>query len=557
MAKYPDPNGLVEEDVNPDDLVEGGPLPPLTRTGLSSMAEPVEKALTTPTGINMPTGIPGVSLPTSDMSLSQIATTPQRGMRGLGVGIQSLIEGQESSIALERAVEAVKPGFEPKEGERLGSFVGETIGAMPLATALTGGAAAAPQALFGKQAIFSALKGAGGGASISAIEQASERGDIDLQDVGIVASTGFLMPLIVPTTKALTKLVRVIVRGQPQIGTTLSAEAAGELMQNPKLLNQYAGTMKSVRDRVIGLQNGLKRHLERVSDRLVEARTNFGLIEPVEDAASAWQRIDFNPRTAGEIGEDLMDLQRGYKFTEKVSQGIKLGGKEGLELIPETKKEFVKQTINPKERIRDLYNLRSDIDNFINYSTQRKDVPPVSGKVQAQIKDARFRVNELIDSLIDAPDAPAGSKMLRATDAAYAQAKDIYGNLQKDLATKGKSEQVLLRILKGDDPDEIAGLTADAVEGIRRLEKATGKKYLDDLRKDWLASNIRKVKAKPIQEAGVFNLLSTGPGVEVMGPENLSRGFYAVRGITSVLDKIIEATAKSGIPADIASKLSR
>ena len=55
-------------------------------------------------------------------------TLSRRGTRGIGVGLQT---GD-----IQRAAEAVKPEFKPKEGERLGSFVGEH------ATDIIGGAAA-------------------------------------------------------------------------------------------------------------------------------------------------------------------------------------------------------------------------------------------------------------------------------------------------------------------------------------------------------------------------------------------------------------------------------
>ncbi len=62
-------------------------------------------------------------------------SAPFRGFRGLGVGAQHLIQGEGVGASLERAAEAVKPGFEPRPGEKIGSFVGEMAPTLPLGAA--------------------------------------------------------------------------------------------------------------------------------------------------------------------------------------------------------------------------------------------------------------------------------------------------------------------------------------------------------------------------------------------------------------------------------------
>lgn len=57
----------------------------------------------------------------------QATDMPMRGLRGVGVGVESLIEGKPPSEALERASEATQRGFQPKEGEKIGSVVGESL----------------------------------------------------------------------------------------------------------------------------------------------------------------------------------------------------------------------------------------------------------------------------------------------------------------------------------------------------------------------------------------------------------------------------------------------
>lgn len=568
-----DARKIVEAELNPqtstglsslDKSTEFNQKPTLIQQGIDA----TKSALTTP----LPENIPMVG----GQSVSQLATTAQRGMRGLGVGAENIINSIPGNAllpggnisasdvanivgatpnALQRAADAVQPGFVPQEGEKIGSFVGETLGAMPLATALTGGIVTPPSALLGKQAIFAALRSGGGGAALSAIEQASEKGNVDLADVALIGSTGALMPLIVPIGKGLMNVVKATVRNFPSVGTTLSKEAAGELMEDPKLIEKYAGTAKSIGDKVKGLQEGLVNHLKRIGDKLAEARANFNITEPFQDTLTRVANEGFTPKPVQDVMEDFINLDRGYKFTEKTKQGLELGGKQGMELLPKNMKEVIKENINSLDRISGLYKLRQDVGDLISYPQVRPDLPPVSSRNQSFLTDLYEKINDKVDSMIESGEAPKGAAMLRLTDKAYSQGRSLYDELQKKLSTEGQAEQVLMRIAKHDNPDEIIGTTGDVVDTIRRLEKATGNKYLDPLRKDFYSRNIKSLKSTPA--GGILNVLSPGPLIEAGGPQSLSLGFSAVKNLTSVINNIIEAASRSNVVPSATSKLTR
>jgi len=171
------------------------------------------------------------------------------------------------------------------------------------------------------------------------------------------------------------------------------------------------------------------------------------------------------------------------------------------------------------------------------------------------VSDLYSQVNNKIDSMIAAGEAPKGADMLRITDKAYSQSRSLYDELQKKLATNGQAEQVLMRIAKGENPDEILGVSGDVVDTIRRLEKKTGVKYLDDLRKDIHVKNIRNIKAT--SAGGILNFLNPGAITENTRPENLGLAFDTVKGMTSVLKNIIDAAGKTGAIPSIASRYNK
>src|SRR4051812_33500230 len=66
----------------------------------------------------------GIDVPSPIQTAAKAITMPGRGMRGLGVGAERLLAGDRPQAALQQASDAVQPGFQAGEGQKLGAFAG-------------------------------------------------------------------------------------------------------------------------------------------------------------------------------------------------------------------------------------------------------------------------------------------------------------------------------------------------------------------------------------------------------------------------------------------------
>jgi hypothetical protein len=114
----------------------------------------------------------------------QATDLPKRGLRGVGVGVENLIEGKPPEEALERASEATQKGYHPKEGEKIGSFVGESLDPRFMLFGALGEAGAATAA--GK-AVMGGAAALGG---TEAVEETAEKGSPTLKGTGVQTALG-------------------------------------------------------------------------------------------------------------------------------------------------------------------------------------------------------------------------------------------------------------------------------------------------------------------------------------------------------------------------------
>jgi hypothetical protein len=110
-------------------------------------------------------------------------------MLGMGINSGDVAKvAQNTPLALERAAEAVKPGFQPLPGERVGSSVGEAVAYGGLTAPLASIAPARP--------LVQSLVGAATGGSMSALSDASEEGMFHPKRTVANAAVGGLLPLL-------------------------------------------------------------------------------------------------------------------------------------------------------------------------------------------------------------------------------------------------------------------------------------------------------------------------------------------------------------------------
>lgn len=123
-------------------------------------------------------------------NVGKALTAPGRGMKGLGVGIERKILGDTTDEALTRAGQAIEPGYELKEGERIGGYVGEFVGNIPLF--MVGETLTAPAVFIsGIRGVGAAAIAAGSGmAMLNSAEQMAEHGEIDKTELAIATGAG-------------------------------------------------------------------------------------------------------------------------------------------------------------------------------------------------------------------------------------------------------------------------------------------------------------------------------------------------------------------------------
>jgi len=190
---------------------------------------------------------------------------PMRGFRGAGVAAQRAIEGDSLAASLQRGAAATEVGYVPKDGEKVGDFLGNM--ADPRYIPIAGLKAAKGAGMVGKAGI-AALQGASAGAGSSALNQFERKGEVDGAEVaGSAAVGGALGPIATGLFKAPGAILKGAKNASPKI-----AEAVGNLKEylgrgvseNPKLLN------------LEGSPDSVGRGVRKIQDVLVKAKASAG-----------------------------------------------------------------------------------------------------------------------------------------------------------------------------------------------------------------------------------------------------------------------------------------
>jgi hypothetical protein len=456
---------------------------------------------------------------------AQVVTTPIRGMRGLGVGAERLISGDAPSQALDRSAAAVKPGYIPQPGEKLGAFAGEMAATAPIFEAAGGGSL-----------LSQVAKGAMSAGTLRTIQDAAERGDVHIPDVVFSSVLGGVIPLVIPTAQTVFRALRATNRVAGAMGTTLTTDATEALAKDPTLLSKYQGTAEAIGEKVQKVQKALISQHEKVVQFLERVRNNIGFREPFMSQADRIAKEGLTPKPVQDIVEEFQVLKNGKVPVEAMRKAQKITSEDrsvmGI-LIKKTevnrpgKITKTEMQIPDKLRLRELYRLRESIDDYLTFPQGGGDVPRIGRGDQNFLQTMRAKVNSIIEEI-------PGGKTLRMADEAYSLSRKLYDDLQKKLATQGKAEQVIQQILKGGDINEVIGLKGDNLRLLQSLERKTGQKFLEPLKKELAAKSFREMKATGI--SGVVH--------DAVGGENVSK---ALNILNSFANKG-ESVAKSSAP---------
>ena len=462
--------------------------------------------------VNMATGVPGI--------------------RGLGVLAQRGLAGDSASEALGRASEAVKPGYKPAEGEKIGAGIGEAAAALPLSLA-TGGGGFWPQV----------LKGALTAGSLTAVQEAADRGDVEPVDVITSATFGGAIPAIGPSMGLIKRVVKGTGTGVAKSGTNLSKEVVAEMEKNPKMLEMFEGTAFAVKNKVADIQKAIVAQHDKAADILGKARESIGFREPFKDVAKRIQAEGFKPAPIQELLADFAILEkkkipvafirqarqvRGLTPGKKVTSGVTGSlGEEAMEyesILRKIPEKITVKTVDipPKARLRDLYRLRQKVGDIISqakWKQQAGEAGAIGTENEAFVKTLYNKINKIIEGV-------PGGKELREADHIYTASRKLFDDFQKRIATKGKAEDFVRKILMGGDVEDMIGEKGEYVALLRLIEKKTKTSLIAPAKGELASQELRGLAktgwtglpAEALGPTGVMNLL-TGTRVLSKAPE--------------------------------------
>ena len=457
----------------------------------------------------------------------QAVTTPIRGLRAAGVGAELMVRkafGKNSTNTFgapdpksldeiaERASLATQSGFQPKATERIGAAAGEAVATAPI-MAMTGGGG-----LMGQM-----LKGALSTGAMTAVMEASERGDVEPVDVVSSAALGGAVPLIAPSLRAVARAIRGSAKVAATSGTTLEREAVDELLNDPQLLEKYRGTAESVGEKVKDIQKALISQHEEAGALLEKARAKVGLHEPFEDALARVQREGFRPTDVKEIVNDFEILSKDQIPPNLLAKAKASAMDYSKELAKSTKAKPATLTTNA--RLRDLIRLRGQVDDVVSWPTVSADVPKIGSADQHLLKQLRDKINGVIENI-------PGGKDLRDADEIYSTSRRLYDDFQRAMATEGKAEDLIRRISKGGDLEDLIGSKGQYARLVRQIEKKKGVQLLAPAKKELAARSFRKMEARgtsgiPAESIGPEGVASMLLGADKAArvPDQMSRAF--------------------------------
>lgn len=394
--------------------------------------------------------------------VAQGASLPFRGTRGLAVAASQALPTLMSPVraamnpgetvnnlgqAVQRGAEATRPGFKP-EGftETVASAIGEAGPLLPVGglvgTGLKGAAAAAGV-------------GAGAGAAQSALMQQSERGSIDIGEVGITAALSGIVP----------SLPIIIKTAWPTVAsrlTKVTPEAFEKLMDDPNFLKKVSGSVEQVQKRANVVfdafkraENGVKRMLDNVEE--------YHSFRP--NAAEAREAADAGPMSLKKIYESLDEIKG--RMRDKVV-------KTTFEPASGVAKKEIQKAYTPREKIVRLVRLDRELNNITRGSLDA-DTKLLKDKIKAEITKV------------------PGGKYYQKVRTMWSDFMDVASKLSSNLKDESASRVVVEKLARGDISGALSVGNAKAFKAIRELEKMTGlPSSIEPLKDELMAGMLKK-----------------------------------------------------------------
>jgi len=463
--------------------------------------------------------------PSQPSGLGGVISTPQRGLRGLTVGALEAGRqlgpqgvGQVGLAALTqdpsflppraqvqdaleagllRSAEAVDPEFTPKDlAEKI------TAGATELGFELGAAAAVAGPASIGLGAKI--LRGGLSGATIATLDQSIRNKDVTVDDIQVGAGLGMAVPLIGPTVAGATKIGRGLMRLIASGSRTLKPESVRTIEQTAGLADDALGDPKKIAQIIKTMQRKLTGAHRKVGQKLNKMRKNIGFTDDFVDDGVKISDPNFRPKETDNI-LDSFNVLRG-------------------------------SSPDPKVKLRELMRLRQDTQRLFKFrelqSKQGFALKPLTGKAdkifgsQNKVKQFTSLVEKEIQSI------PGGKAQL-AVNKAYSISKQMVDNLTKSLGNPNTAALKLEKLVEGKF-GEVVDLDGNTLALLRRLERRSGFRFLDDLQKNFTLKEI--IESLPTGPIGLVGEATTPVGIVrgLQGTQRAVEGGEAIsRGLTS------------------------
>lgn len=347
--------------------------------------------------------------------------------------------------AIKRGMEAFSPDFQPTEGrESTFADLGEMGASMVITYPILGLGARNPSVTGGLT--FGAME---------AIKQAAREGRIVPREVAKEAAVAAALPQVVPAVQAVSNATKNLLKGVLTKTAKVPEKAIDIALDNPALLNEFSGANNAIRDKVISLQKTISDSRQNAGKVLSKVRKNLGIDRPIE--APIEDELVKNPK--------VLDME--------------------FNKLP----ELLGKISDPRTKLALIDDLRINIKSALTPPKPGSTLPPISDRVSAQLNDRLSKLNTMIEGI-------EGGKRLRLAERGFASTAKVYDELQTAMATPGKAEQVLERLFKGENLDDVIGSKKTMIDLLTKLERKEGVKLVGPIMSEFSSRAFSSIEPK-------------------------------------------------------------
>ena len=404
---------------------------------------------------------------------AEVLETPIRMGRAAAVGVGEALKGSGLEVAaspvtglmpqtvsriagnvpgaIDRAGAAMDPNFQPANpNEAIAATIGET-GAMalemlPIMMAVR------------NQAVAGGLSAG----TLETIRQAAREGRIEPLEIGKEVGIGAALPMIKPAAEWVTRTSKTVLKNLIHIASSkhIPEKAIDIALDNPKLLEEFTGLGDDIRDKVLTLQKSVQTSRQTAGKLLNETRKEFGIDRPLSRPIKVT-----TPKNPEQLDKDFNDVMSTLPYVTK----------------PGPKVKFIDKMIH-------------EIREALEPPKPGTTLPPISGEVEAQLTDRLKRLQEVLDTF------PEGKK-LRTAEKAFSETARMYDEIQQKLSNPDSAEQLLLKIYKGADFEDLLGTGKSALDALTKIGKETGTDLVSPIMKELSARSFKQFAPQGISGA--------------------------------------------------------